>query len=145
MTRGKSKPPTRPSTGYPTEAEEARALMAMVRDLEPVKPELALLYHTPNEGKRNVIAGANLRRAGMKAGVPDYCLPVPRKPWCGLYIELKRAEGAGGGLTVEQRWWLEALAAAGNYACVCRGAGAAIETLLAYLDGQLGTGDGGAE
>lgn len=41
-------------------------------------PELALLHHIPNGGSRNQLEAANLKRQGVKAGVPDLCLPVPR-------------------------------------------------------------------
>ena len=41
-------------------------------------PELDLLYHIPNEGKRSAANGAVLKRAGLKKGVPDLCLPVAK-------------------------------------------------------------------
>ena len=52
-------------------------------------PELYLLYHIPNEGKRSIYYGAKLKREGLKSGVPDICLPIPKGQYCGLYIELK--------------------------------------------------------
>ena len=39
-------------------------------------PELELLYHIPNGGKRDARTAANLKRQGVKAGVPDLHLPV---------------------------------------------------------------------
>lgn len=42
-------------------------------------PELDLLHHIPNGGSRNQLEAANLKRQGVKAGVPDFCLPVARK------------------------------------------------------------------
>ena len=52
-------------------------------------PELSLLYHIPNEGKRSIYYGAKLKREGLKSGVPDICLPIPKGQYGGLYIELK--------------------------------------------------------
>lgn len=52
-------------------------------------PELALLHHIPNGGSRNQLEAANLKRQGVKAGVPDLCLPVPRNGKHGLYVEMK--------------------------------------------------------
>ena len=38
--------------------------------------ELKLMYHIPNEGKRSAAMGARLKAEGLKAGVPDVCLPT---------------------------------------------------------------------
>lgn len=54
-------------------------------------PELELLHHVPNEGKRT--NGALLKAAGLKTGVPDIVLPVSRRGFHGLYIELKFGSG----------------------------------------------------
>ena len=52
-------------------------------------PELDLLYHVPNGGSRNQLEAANLKRQGVKAGVPDLVLPVPQQQFHGLYVEMK--------------------------------------------------------
>ena len=41
-------------------------------------PELVLLYHIPNGGKRDAQTAISLKRQGVKAGVPDLHLPVAR-------------------------------------------------------------------
>ena len=91
----------------PTESEEQQALFRWAAYESGAHPELALLYHIPNEGKRSLVAGAKLRAEGLKRGVPDICLPVPRGKWHGLYIELKRLRG--GRVSDEQQRWLDAL------------------------------------
>ena len=62
-------------------------------------PEVALLFHVPNGGARHGAVGAKLKATGVKRGVPDLLLPVPRTRargdtlrdmWTGLAIELKR-------------------------------------------------------
>lgn len=65
------------------------------------------MYHIPNGGKRGKVEAIHFKAEGVKAGVPDICLPVPRGEWHGLYIELKRREG--GRVSPEQTKWLEDL------------------------------------
>ena len=77
---------------------------------------------------------------GVKAGVPDICLPVPRGEWHGLYIELKRRER--GRVSAEQTAWLEALMRQGYATAICRGWEDAKRVILAYL-GAKGDENGG--
>ena len=94
-------------------------------------PELELLYHVPNGGSRNKIEAANLKRQGVKAGVPDLCLPVPKNNYHGLYIEMK----AGHNKTTEkQKLWLSALNRQGYATKVCYGWLEARDIILAYLN-----------
>lgn len=94
-------------------------------------PELKLLFHIPNGGKRNAREGARFKRMGVKPGVPDLFLPVPRGKYHGLFIELKSSNGK---LTDYQRHWLQDLAASGYAACVCFGFDEAKNDILKYLD-----------
>lgn len=71
------------------ESVEQECLMRWVQFVAGKYPELELLYHIPNGGTRNKREAEHLRRQGVKAGVPDLCLPVPRGEFHGLYIELK--------------------------------------------------------
>lgn len=94
-------------------------------------PELKLIYHIPNGGSRNELEAANLKRQGVKAGVPDLALPVALKGYHGLYIEMK----FGKNKTAEkQKWWLEQLTKQGYKTAVCYGADEAIATLKEYID-----------
>lgn len=97
-------------------------------------PGLALMYHIPNGGKRNIATARRLKAEGVKAGVPDIHLPMPRGDFHGLYIELKKQRGAT--TTDNQDYWLEALNAQGYYAVVCRGWREASSEILNYL-GEL--------
>lgn len=94
-------------------------------------PELSLLYAIPNGGSRNMLEAVNLKRAGVKAGVPDMCLAMARKGYHGLYIELKRDNR--GKPTPEQTEWLKRLTAAGYFATVCHGWDSARRTIEWYL------------
>lgn len=85
--------------------------------------------HVPNGGARNAIVGAQLKRLGVKRGVPDVIVfdrPPKAPDAVGVAMELK---AEGGRLTPEQRDWIYGLNALGWYACVCTGAGEAIEVL----------------
>lgn len=73
-------------------------------------PELALLHHIPNGGTRDVVEAKHLKQQGVKSGVPDLCLPVPRGQYHGLYIEMKTESGH---TSDEQEWWGERLQAQG--------------------------------
>nr|DAZ76371.1 MAG TPA: Nuclease [Caudoviricetes sp.] len=94
-------------------------------------PELKLLYHIPNGGKRDKVTAINLKRQGVKAGVPDICLPVARGGYFGLYIELKVGSNKP---TKLQNEWLCNLNKQGYLATVCYGWQQAAEILVAYLE-----------
>lgn len=93
-------------------------------------PELKLLFHIPNERKCTPQMGKLLKLAGVKRGVPDVCLPVPRSRYHGLYIELKTPDGK---TEPDQDWWLEQLRAQGYFTEVCHGYESAIRVLEWYL------------
>ena len=115
----------------PTEMEEQTALLSWARLAQGKWPELALLYHVPNEGKRSRTAGARMKAEGLKKGVPDLCLPVARGGCHGLYIELKRVRG--GRVSDDQQRWLDALNEQGYFATVCRGWQQAAAEIQNYL------------
>ena len=81
-------------------------------------PELHLLFAIPNGGERNSRVGQNLKLEGVKAGIPDLCLPVPNKTHHGLFIELKTPVGT---LKANQKEWLTKLNNQGYKAVVCYG------------------------
>ena len=94
-------------------------------------PEFALMFHIPNGGSRNKLEAANLKRQGVKAGVPDICLPVPRGKYHGLYIELKYGKNK---VTEKQSWWLKALSKQGYAVKVCYNFDETTKALIQYLN-----------
>ena len=66
-------------------------------------PELKLLFHIPNGGKRDAREAARFKAMGEKAGVPDLCLPVPMNGFAGLYIEMKYGKNKP---TDHQKEWI---------------------------------------
>lgn len=98
-------------------------------------PELSRLYHIENERQCSPQQAARRKRMGVKKGVPDLCLPVPRGKYHGLYIELKTPTGR---VSPEQRWWLGNLNADGYCALPCYGWEQACDVLIWYLEGGAG-------
>lgn len=47
----------------------------------------------PEWGSRNKAEAVKLKQMGVKAGIPDLCLPVPMGMYNGLYIEMKYDTG----------------------------------------------------
>lgn len=76
------------------------------------------MYHIANEGKRSMTSGLRLKSEGLKAGMPDICLPVGRGVFHALYIELKVGDNKP---SKKQKEKLSQLAAVGNKAVVCYG------------------------
>ena len=96
-------------------------------------PELDLMFHIPNGGKRNITTAVRLKAEGVKSGVPDINLPVARGEFHGLFIELKKQRGNK--TTENQDAWLEALNKQGYMAIVCKGWEEASKAILNYLEG----------
>lgn len=103
-------------------------------------PELRLLHAIPNgaklpwmrdkRGQRFSPQALKLKAEGLRSGVPDLCLPVPRKGYHGLYIELKHGDNKP---SEDQVWWLDRLNELGYQALVCWEADEAIEAIGEYL------------
>ena len=108
-----------------SEHAEQAALFRWAALASRAHPELRLLYAIPNGGARSKATAGRLKAEGVRAGVPDVCLPVPRNGLGALYIELKRPGGvpgrAKGALRPAQREWLAALQDAGNAVAVAYG------------------------
>lgn len=99
-------------------------------------------YAVPNGGLRGdtretaLRRGAKLKATGVKAGVPDICVPIPQLSYHGLYIELKRPKtdsNRQGRESKEQEEYKEFLISAGYKVEVCVGWEAAIEAIDNYL------------
>lgn len=79
--------------------------------------------------KRAEIRMARLKAAGLRPGAPDLILAIPRQPDCALWIEMKALDGR---VSPEQDDY-HALLRGSYRVAVCKGAGAAIETIKDYL------------
>ena len=102
------------------------------RDLHKAKwPELALLHAVPNGGHRHKAVAGKLKAEGVEPGVPDLDLPVARRGFHGLRIEVKAEDGRP---SSEQNWWLQALGEQGYCAVMKRGADEVIAMIKWYLE-----------
>lgn len=93
-------------------------------------PELKLLFHVPNGGKRGAAEAARFKAMGVKAGVPDLCLPVTRGGYAGLYIEMKYGKNK---TTDAQGKWIDALRQQGYKVAVCYGGEEAVKEIESYM------------
>lgn len=115
------------------------ALGAWRAKMLPIYPELELLHHIPNGGSRNKIEAGKLKAMMAKAGVSDLFLPVARRGYHGLYIELKHdATGLNEHVKARmvadnQKEWLDKVSAQGYAAGVCYGYDEAVRAISWYL------------
>ena len=119
------------------EGNEQEALFAWALYAAGAMPELGLMFHVPNGGSRNRIEAAKLKRQGVRAGVPDICLPVARGGFHGLFVELKYGRNKA---TDRQMAWLDALRSQGYLAVECVGWDTAREVITKYLKGEIKNG-----
>lgn len=112
------------------EADQQRKLFQWTTFIQAKYPEIDLMFHIPNGGSRNKLEAANLKKQGVKAGVPDLFLPFSRGGYHGLFIELKYGKNKP---TKKQTEWLKSLNEQGYAVAVCYGCNEASEKILKYL------------
>ena len=117
---------------------------AMRFDIDnPAVPELRWLFAVPNGGGRGMVQGTALKAEGVKAGVSDVCLPVPkwapdkygepRPVYFGLFIEMKRADGKVTDVKKNQHDFIDFVKAQGYFADVAFGWKQAVQIVEWYL------------
>lgn len=119
----------------PIEDEEQIAVFDWANGNMKKYPELEYMYHPPNGKYRTMYEAGLLKRMGVKRGVSDIHLPVPKGKYCGLWVEMKRLEG--GRLEQDQKIWLSAMKRLGHFAVCCEGWQEAVEYIEAYLEERL--------
>lgn len=93
-------------------------------------PELLRLYAVPNGGARSKRTAGMLKMEGVRRGILDIYLDVPRGPYHGFRLELKPV---GRRPTREQLEEIAALTADGYYAAWCIGWERARDHVLTYI------------
>lgn len=126
------KEPKKKANYTPHEDDEQATVINYCSYMASKYKGLDLIYAIPNGGSRNQLEAVKLKRTGVKAGVPDLCLPVARNGKHGLYIEMKRKEG--GRLSDYQKQWIERLSEQGYETAVCKGADEAIAVIEKYYE-----------
>lgn len=89
-----------------------------------------LLMHVPNGQNSSARAGSRMKAQGLRAGVPDLFLAVPRGPYHGLWVEMKSAAGT---CSDAQKAFHPLLLAQGYHVQVCKGWDQATRAITAYL------------
>jgi len=112
------------------ERAEQCAVIQWAALMERQHPELALLFAIPNGGSRHKLEAINLKRSGVRPGIPDLCLPVSRHGYHALYVEMKSEKGK---VSTTQVAMIDRLKEVGNYATVATSAEYAINMLKWYL------------
>jgi hypothetical protein len=90
-------------------------------------------YAIPNGGHRHVAVAARMKDEGVKPGVPDLCIAIPRGSRHGLYLELKATGTTASAVSKEQREWIARLRTAGYAAEVAHGFEQATQIIEEYL------------
>lgn len=94
---------------------------------ESVYPEIKMLHHIPNEGRRKPWVA---KRSGIKSGVPDLCLPVAKHGYHGFYLELKAPKKKP---TQKQLDWIDDLKENGYWASWSDNVQEVCNTLIWYV------------
>ena len=115
---------------HASEHHEQAALIDWCRWQRKKYPETEFLFAIPNGGLRHKRTAVKLKREGVKAGVSDLFLPVPKGEFHGLWIEMKSKKGRP---TKAQKKWLKDMKELGYQTAICYGAEEAIEVLKEYL------------
>lgn len=111
----------------PLESQEQEAFFQWTHFYD----ELRWAHAIPNGGSRNKIEARNLKAQGVKSGIADIFIPVPRKGKHGLYIEMKRKKG--GRISPSQAQFLHDMHEQGYATAVCYGCDEAIRVTKEYM------------
>lgn len=116
-----------------SEEQEQEFLFEWAAYRQATYPELKLMFHVPNGGKRDRGTAIKLKRQGVKPGVPDIMLPVPKLKhgYAGLFIEMKTGKNKP---TEYQMVYLTELRKQGYYIAVCYGWKEAVRIIETYLN-----------
>jgi hypothetical protein len=114
-----------------SEASQQTALFCWLAQAAKTQPLYRYAYHIPNGGSRGdtadsrQIAGGNMKKEGVKKGVPDIHFPIARHGKHGLWIEMKKPSlrpkrpTSPIGTSEDQDEWIALLKAQGHAVCVC--------------------------
>lgn len=89
------------------------------------------LFHIPNGGSRQIVESVNLKRSGVRPGIPDLFLATPRGQFHGMFIEMKKEDGK---IESEQHAAIDAMERQGYRCIVAFDHGEAIVKITKYLE-----------
>jgi hypothetical protein len=100
-------------------------------------PGIENMHHIPNGGKRGITQAARLKREGVLAGVSDNFLPVARRGYHGLYIEMKPKKIYRSAVSKKQKRFLQSVSEQDYMATVTYGADEAINLIKWYYESEV--------
>lgn len=115
---------------------EAALQIGIVRWLQDVLPDAAIVHHSPNEGRRKPHYGMKLKALGLHAGWPDLEIFVPEEEFVypdqanAIFLEVKTPAGR---VSEAQRACHSRLLACGVHLATVRG----IDDVRAFLAGLV--------
>ena len=115
-----------------THRSEASIQSEFIRTVHELFPQLPdkLLFAVPNGGSRDEREAANLVRQGVKKGVADVILQIPKKGYATLCLEFKTPVGRQ---SPDQKEYQRQVEMAGSKYVIVRSVAEAIEAVRAYL------------
>lgn len=120
--------PRTPIVGWANEHEFQQAVIAECDRCALLDPDYGLIYAIPNGQVR---PGQRIE-AGLRAGMPDLCLPTPRHGCGALYIELKLGSNKPSRTQLDK---IAALRAAKNHVVVVWDS---VEEVMRHIEWYLG-------
>jgi hypothetical protein len=117
-------------SGEPSESYIQKSIMQWVT-AHPVLR--GFVIHIPNEGKRTSRYGKSLKDMGMRAGVSDLFIAMPRHGYGGAWLELKSKNGI---VSEAQKEFLEDMAIQCYFTRVCYSFDEAFKTIQGYCFGD---------
>ncbi|WP_080056843.1 VRR-NUC domain-containing protein [Spirosoma aerolatum] len=132
----------KPAKGNPEHDLQCQVVSDFDRDYPDYE---GLLYAIPNGAKlpfknvknrktgkisRYCPEAMKLKAEGLRPGVPDLCLPVPKGRYHGLYVEMKYGDNKP---TPEQNYWMQRLTKLGYCCRVCYSRSEAKHIFKTYL------------
>ena len=108
------------------------------RTIEVQAPTLAF-FHPANGEARDAKTGSLLHAMGVRRGILDLWLPVPREEYCGLVLELK---APGKKMSPDQKTWTAFLKNVGWKVLAVYSFSECVEETTRYLDMKTRGSDG---
>lgn len=93
-------------------------------------PNLWVAFAIPNGGARHIRTAMKLKEEGVKAGVWDVMIPIPKSKYHGMFLEMKFGKNK---LTPEQTKFGKAMAEYNYFCSVAYSAEEAYAKIMEYL------------
>lgn len=112
---------------------EARNHINFVAFKDMPEKDRPVIFAISNGARTSWSQAKKIKAEGVLTGVPDTYFAWPNGKYHGLFIEMKRPKGEGGGVSKEQRAVMDNLLRYGYDVRVCRGYVEAFNTLKEYI------------